>query len=136
MPFQTLTVAVPDTILARIRKRARRARRTVEAEVVELLTGAVTADDPMLADVEAAVAGFDQLDEAVLRRAAESSLSSKDAARLEHLNRKRRNDETTRTEEQERRALLRQYERSMLVRAAAFAELHRRGLEIPDLNAT
>ena len=135
MSSQTLTVAVPDKILARIRDRAQQNNRSVEAEVVELLTGAITADDSVLHDAEAMIATFSLLDESALRRAAESQMSAKESARLEHLNRKRRNDETTKTEEHQRRALVRKYERAMLIRAAALAELHRRGLEIPDLNA-
>ncbi|MBO0697162.1 MAG: hypothetical protein J2P46_02090 [Zavarzinella sp.] len=135
MSSRTLTVAVPDNILARIRDRAKLANRSLEAEVVDLLTGAVAGDDAVPADVEAAIAGFDLLDEPALRRAAESRLSPKDHARLEHLNRKRRNEETTKAEERQRRELLRRYERAMLIRAAALAELHRRDLEIPNLNA-
>jgi hypothetical protein len=85
---------------------------------------------------EATMATFSLLDELALRRAAESLMSAKESARLEHLNRKRRNSETTKTEEHQRRVLLRKYERAMLVRSAALAELHRRGLQIPNLNAS
>jgi len=45
MPAKLLTVAVPETLLKRIRGRARRGKRTVEAEVIELLTEAVSAAD-------------------------------------------------------------------------------------------
>ena len=45
MAAKSLTVAVPETLLKRIRGRARLAKRTVEAEVVHLLTDAVSAAD-------------------------------------------------------------------------------------------
>ena len=50
MPAKSLTVAVPDKLLKRIRGRARRAKRTVEAEVIELLTEAVSAADAVSAN--------------------------------------------------------------------------------------
>lgn len=135
MSVQTLTFAVPDKVLERIRERAEQANHSVEAEVVQILTAAISADDSVLDDTEALIATFNLFDDSALRRAAESQMSAKESARLEHLNRKRRNDETTKTEEHQRRALVRKYERAMLIRAAALAELHRRGLEIPNLNA-
>jgi Arc-like DNA binding domain len=45
MSPKPLSVAVPETLLKRIRSRARRAKRTVEAEVIQLLTDAVSAED-------------------------------------------------------------------------------------------
>ena len=44
MSTRKLTVALPDGLLARIRDRARRANRTVEAEVLDLLSAALPAD--------------------------------------------------------------------------------------------
>lgn len=42
MSSQTLSVAVPTPVLTQIRKRARKAKRTVEAEIVSLLTDALS----------------------------------------------------------------------------------------------
>ena len=41
MPSNTLSVAIPDQLLKRIRTRARKAKQSVEAEVVNLLSNAV-----------------------------------------------------------------------------------------------
>ncbi|HEX3147763.1 MAG TPA: hypothetical protein VHR66_06740 [Gemmataceae bacterium] len=45
MATKPLTVAVPEALLKRIRGGARRSKRTVEAEVIQLLTAAVAAED-------------------------------------------------------------------------------------------
>jgi plasmid stability protein len=48
---QTLIVPVPDRLLARLRDRARKANRTVEAEVVDLLSAALSANNGVSAKV-------------------------------------------------------------------------------------
>ena len=50
MSAKSLTVAVPDDLLKRIRGRARRAKRTVEAEVIQLLTEAISAENTATAN--------------------------------------------------------------------------------------
>ena len=130
MSARTLTVAVPEEVLARIRDRARQAKRTVEAEVVNLLADATRAEDALPADITAAVAAIGALDEPALRVAAESRLSKKESARLAALHRKRQKDGLTRAEDKERRDLMRRYEKAMVVRATALAELHKRGVDV------
>jgi plasmid stability protein len=44
MPSQNLSVAIPTRVLTQIRKRARQAKRSVEEEVVSLLTDALSAN--------------------------------------------------------------------------------------------
>jgi plasmid stability protein len=51
MATQKLTVALPDGLLARIRDRARRANRSVEAEVLDLLSAALPPDPTQPADL-------------------------------------------------------------------------------------
>lgn len=135
MPSQTLTVSVPDVVLARIRNRARQANRTVEVEVVHLLTDATASEDSLPPDIEAAVAAIGSLNEAALRVAAQSRLSKKESARLAALHHKRQKDGLTRAEDKERRELMHRYEKAMVVRATALAELHRRGVDVKEFVA-
>jgi len=135
MPSQTLTVSVPDEVLSRIRDRARQAKRTIEAEVVNLLADATSAEDCLPPDIEAAVAAIGSLDEPALRVAARSRLSKKESARLAALHHKRQKDGLTRAEDRERRELMHRYEKAVAIRATALAELHQRGVDVTDFVA-
>jgi plasmid stability protein len=126
MSSQTLTVAVPDNIYARIRDRARQANRTVEAEVVGVLAESVSSEDLLPPDLQSAVDALDLLDDASLRHAAESRLTDEQAADLESLHLKQRREGLTPAEDATRGDLIRSYERAMLVRAHAAALLHER----------
>ena len=131
MSVQTLTVALPDGVFARIQQRASRANRTVEEELVGVVAESVADDGALPPDLTASVAALDLLDDAALRRAAESGLTPEASARLEALHLKRQREGLSESEEAARRDLVRQYERALVVRAAAVAALHRRGLELP-----
>jgi plasmid stability protein len=135
MSVRTVTLSVPEQVFDRLRDRARRARRTVEAEAIDLLTDATRTDDALPADLEAAVAAIPRLDEPALRVAAESRLSRDQSRRLAALHLKRQKDGLTRAEDRERRELMRQYEKAMAVRAAAIGELHRRGVDVAEFVA-
>jgi plasmid stability protein len=130
MSFQTLTVAVPDQIFTRIRDRARQANRTVEAEVLDVLADAVSTEDRLPPDLQAAIDSLELLDEPALRRAFESRLSAEASSELESLHFKERREGLTPDEDQRRRDLIRQYERAMLVRARAAALLRQRGCNV------
>lgn len=126
MSSQTVTLDVPDKIFSRIRDRARQANRTVEAELIGVLANAVTPTDELPPELAAAMAAVDTLDEAGLRRAAESRLTPEQGEELESLHFKQRREGLTPAEDQTRQILMREYERAMLVRARAAALLHQR----------
>jgi hypothetical protein len=133
MSSELLTVAVPENLLTRIRDRARQANRTVEAEVLDVLAGAIRGADELPADLRAALDALDLLDDAALRRAFDSRLSAEASAELEVLTFKERRAGLTPVDESRRRDLIRQYERAMLVRARAAALLRQRGHEVPTV---
>ena len=135
MSTQTLTLDVPDALLARIQARARQANRTVEAELLDVLAAAVPLDGELPADLAEAVAALDLLDDAALWRAARSGLAAEASAELEALHLKQRREGLIAAEEQIVRDRMRQYERAMLVRARAAALLHRRGHDVSGLVA-
>jgi len=157
MSKRKLTVPVPDRLFARLQERAKKGNRTVEAEVVDLLSVALSAgngvnangekagrsrkakvsvsddEDELSPDIAEAIAGMELLDETSLRRAAMAVLTKKQSDRLAALNYKAQDKGLTGAEEKERDELLHRYEKAMVVRATALGELHKRGADISDL---
>ncbi len=86
-------------------------------------------------DIAEAVAQLKGFDETKLRDAAADVLSPKEVRRLETLNRKAQNESLTVAEEEERDELSHRYEKALVVRATALAELHKRGVDVADLIA-
>jgi|SRR5947209_6508105 len=160
MPSNSLTVTLPEPLLDRIRGRARRSKRTVEAEVVQILSEAVAAGrngpangatgkksradhrkttdpegDALPPDIEAAMAGVQSLDDRALRKALKPLMTKGQADRLAEPNRQAQDEGLSDTEEAERDRLLHVYNKSVLVRGAALAELKKRGVDVSDLTA-
>jgi TaqI-like C-terminal specificity domain len=92
-------------------------------------------DEEIPDDVLKALNGIHGLDTEQLRDAARDVLSSQDVRRLETLNRQAQNGGLTPAEEKERDKLSDRYEKAMVVRASAIAELHKRGEDYADLIA-
>ncbi|HJZ90544.1 MAG TPA: hypothetical protein VKE40_06695 [Gemmataceae bacterium] len=186
MATQALTLELPDSLLARIRDRARRADRTVEAEVLDLLSAAVPTDaappsghpespptagkgprtrpadraasdgkrgrdgarsparpkaarskdeEALPQDIADAIARIESLDDRALREAMKPLMTARQAKRLADLNRKAQDQGLTAAERVEQSELLHIYDKSMVVRAAAMAELHKRGVDVAELIA-
>ena len=94
---------------------------------------AVQGDGELPLDLTEAIAALPLLDDAALWRAAGSRLESEASARLEQLNRNRQGTGLTDGEDSELRELVRRYERAMLVRARAAANLQQRGHDVSEL---
>ena len=133
MSVQPVTVNLPTTLYSRLRRRAEQSRRTVEAELIDVVTTAVPVADDLPADLNEAISPLSLLNDAALWRAARSRLASETAAQLEAFHLKRQRDGLTATEEQTLAGLVRQYERVMLVRAQAAALLKQRGHDVSEL---
>lgn len=160
MPANSLTLTLPEPLLDRLRGRAKRSKRTVEAEVVQILSEAVSvtkngsangpggkksrpqrrheaklADDALPPDIEEAMAEVESLDDRALREAVKPLMTKKQADRLAELNRQAQDEGLSDAEEAERDRLLHVYNKSVLVRGAALAELKKRGVDVSDLTA-
>jgi plasmid stability protein len=70
-----------------------------------------------------------------LLKAAKPAMSPRQTKRLADLNRKAQDEGLTDAEEKERDELLHLYEKAMVVRATALAELRKRGVDVSDLIA-
>ncbi len=133
MAAQSITLTVPGPLYERLAERARRAHRSVEDELIELVAIAVPAEEVLPDELEAAIAPLPLLDDEALWRAARSHLPSEAAARLAALNDKRQSKGPSSAEQESLAGLMRAYERYMLVRAHAAALLRERGHDVSSL---
>src|SRR5436309_2615727 len=91
MTMQTVTVQVPEVLFARLKQRAEQTNRTLEAEVLDVLTTAVPVAAELPPDLESALSPLDVLDDEALWQAARSRLPADVTAALEeqHLKQQR-----------------------------------------------
>jgi hypothetical protein len=133
MAIQTLTVQLSDRLYTRLQHRARQANRTVEAEVVDLLSTAIPENETIPDELSQEIAGLEHLDDETLWRAARGHLAAETARRMEKLHRKRQREGLTGAEARALSEFVRQYERAMLIRARAAVLLKRRGFDVSEL---
>ena len=133
MTTQTITLQLPELLYRRLKARANQAHRTVEDELLDVLAMAVPVADDLPADLAEAISPLTLLDDEALWRAARSQLSPATAQQLEELHLKHQREGLTEAESQTLAALVRQYERAMLVRAQAAALLKQRGHDVSSL---
>ncbi len=132
MSTHAITLQLPIPLYEQIRSRARRARLTVETEVLNLVTTAVE-EESLPDDMAAVVESLDLLDDTALWRAARSTLTPEKQAQLEALNFKQQSEGLTRSESDVHATLLHAYDRAVLVRARAAGLLVERGHDVDEL---
>jgi len=133
MTIQPVTLNLPGHLYNRLKRRADQAHRTVEAELLEVVASAVPVADELPAELNDAISPLALLDDEALWRAARSHLPAEAAAQMENLHLKRQREGLTEAEAQTLAGLVRQYERTMLVRAQAAALLKQRGHDVSEL---
>jgi plasmid stability protein len=134
MALQTLTVELPEGLFSQLRQRAAQANRTVEAELVDVLAGAIARDHELPAELETELAGLRGLDDPALWKLARERLTDETSLHLADLHSKRQLEGLSREESEELTYLVRQYERVMLVRARAAELLKERGHDVSSLS--
>ena len=133
MNVQTVTLDLPSPLYNRLKHRADQAHRTVEDELIQVVATAVPVGDELPADLCEAISPLSLLDDDALWQAARTHLSAETAAQMEDLHLKRQREGLTEPEAQILTGLVRQYERTMLVRAQAAALLKQRGYDVSEL---
>ncbi|MGE0543123.1 MAG: hypothetical protein AB7R89_23425 [Dehalococcoidia bacterium] len=134
MAGRSVTVKLPDDLYERLQRRAVEAQRSIEVELVQLLTEVVPEDDDRLPPaLEQELARMEAMDDAALWRAARPRFSARQSRRLESLHFKLQDEGLTEAERQEEQSLVRAYEHAMLIRAQALALLKGRGQDIAPL---
>lgn len=136
MTVHSLTLDLPGTLYERLKRRAERTRRPLEVELLEAAVTGVNLDEQLPADLAEAIQGLVVLDDAALWRAARSRLAAAKAERLEALHIKRQAVGLSESETNTLRALVKEYERSILVRSQAALILRQRGYDVSGLVAS
>jgi plasmid stability protein len=133
MPALTLTISLPEPLYERLRDRAQRSGRSIEAEATDVLAATVADAEPLTTELEEELASLALLDDESLWRAARNRLAAETVERLESLHFKAQDEGLTDTEAQEAATLTRRYERGVLVRAEAAYLLKQRGHDVEGL---
>ena len=133
MTALTVTVELPDHMYRELQSRAAQTQRTIEDKLLAAVAQSMSETSALSADFVAVLDSLAHLDNDSLWRAARSHLATEAAAELEDLHLKQQREGLTEQESQAEAALIRQYERAMLVRAHAAALLHERGQDVSVL---
>jgi plasmid stability protein len=135
MNTQSITVHLPEGLYSQLKQRAERWNRSVEAEMLDVLSAAMPAEDGLPASVEDELSRLKQADDETLRLAAQSHLPRESAQQLEELHLRRQRQELTEVEAETLAGLVAEYERAMLIRAHAAALWKQRGHDPSELLA-
>ncbi len=133
MSAQAVTLHLPASLYDLLRQRAGKARQSLEAEILDVVTSAIRPDDDLPADLREAVAPLRGLDDEALRRAAMDRFPEEAAERFAELNRKQQREGLTDEDTEALDHLRRGYERVMVVRAEAASLLKQRGHDVSRL---
>ena len=135
MTTHAVTLELPAPLYRQYRERADDSRRSIEAELLDVVASGAPEGERLPEDLADAVAELETLDDGSLWRAARSSFPPEASSRLEALHFKRQDEGLTEAEQETASQLVRQYERTMLVRAHAARLLKERGHDISGLVA-
>jgi plasmid stability protein len=133
MNTQTITVDLPDGLYSQLKQRAERWNRSIEAEMVDVLSSAIPVEDSLPANLEEELSRLDETDDGTLRLAARGHLSFEVSRQLEDLHLKRQREGLSEIETEALARLFEEYERAMLIRAHAAALWKQRGYNPSEL---
>ena len=133
MTAQAVTVNLPGPLYERLARRATRAHRTVEAELVDAVATVLDEPGELPADMAEAISALHLLEDADLWRAARQSLAAERATEIEELHQKRQSEGLSASEAEVLATLMKEYTRTMLVRARSAALLKQRGHDVSGL---
>ena len=133
MSAHTITLELPASLYDYFKERAQKTRRSLEAEILDVVAAATPTSESLSAELEEAVARLETVGEDELWRIARSRLTSTESSRLEELNLRQHEGGLGDAERQEIAGLLRKYEETILLRAEAARHLAERGHDISQL---
>ncbi len=115
------------------KNRASETRRSVEVELVDVVTAVASEEERLPDNLAEAVDSLALLDDDELWRAARNRLSEEERAQLESLNFKQQSGKLASAERESLAQLVEQYDHAMLLRAEAARLLKERGHDISKL---
>jgi plasmid stability protein len=132
MAVQNITVSLPEELYEQLQQRAAQSHRSVEAELVEVVSSVMPVAARLTPDLKERLAQLRFLDDTALWQVARRTLSKRTLTRLRTLNAKRQREGLTEAEDQKANELAREYERIVLVRSQAIGLLKERGHDITE----
>jgi plasmid stability protein len=133
MALQPITIRLPKTVYQHVVQRASKMHRSVEDELVAVVTAALPNLGDIPADIANDMAQLSFLTDKELWQIARTTLTSQEAEQMQALTWKRQREGLTAAEQQETEQLLQRYNRIMLVRAKAAVLLKERGHDVSTL---
>ena len=133
MTAQAVTVNLPGPLYERLARRATKTHRTVEAELVDAVATVLDEPGELPVDMAEAISALHLLEDADLWRAARQGLAAERPAEIEELHQKRQSEGLPASELEALATLMKEYTRTMLVRARSAALLKQRGHDVSDL---
>jgi len=133
MALQTVTVRLPEMLYRQVARRAQRMRRSVEDELVEVVSTAMPTMEALPSDIVDDLEQLTYLTDAEMWEAARTTLPRQNSERMQALVLKRQGVRLTAVEERELKRLTHLADRAMLVRAQAAVLLKERGHNIESL---
>jgi hypothetical protein len=133
MALQTVTARLPEMLYRQVARRAQRMRRSVEDELVEVVSTAIPTMEALPSDIVDDLEQLTYLTDAEMWEAARTTLPRQSSERMQALVLKRQGVRLTAVEERELKRLTHLADRAMLVRAQAAVLLKERGHNIESL---
>ena len=133
MSAEAVTLNLPGSLYADLMQRARQRKRSLEAELLEVVESVLHPPSDLPPEITTALESLRELDDDALTRAARDAFPADAAEELEGLNHKTQREELSPAEARRREELLAGYERLVLLRAEAATLLQQRGHDVSDL---
>ena len=133
MSAQAITLQLPPPLYEHFKRLADKARRTVEAEILDAVTHIAPEVEELPPDLSDSLSQLDALEDEALWQLARSHLSRKESTELEDLHLKRQSEGLSSGENARTAFLVGQYERAMVLRAHAARVLKERGHDVSCL---
>jgi hypothetical protein len=133
MTTPLVSVQFPDAVYEGLSARASKSQRTVQEELVRVVSLLIPGEPQIPAEFESQLAHLPSLTDDQLWDAAREQVASNVADRLDELSEQRRSRPLTEDERHEQVELLRECDRVLLLRAHAALTLQRRGHDISSL---
>ncbi len=132
MAAHPVTLRLPAPLYDHFQSRAKRAHRSLEAELLDAVATVVD-EEKLPHDVAQALADLALLNDEELWRAARNRFSDEARSQLEALNLKQQRESLTSAEKETLEQLVHQYDHAVLLRAEAARLLKERGHDVARL---
>jgi hypothetical protein len=132
MSIHRVTLDLPEQLYQQIQRAAEKSRRPLTAVLVEAVAAVAPVMDVASTDLQATLASMAYWNDAALWRAAQTTLTAEQRARLENLHDKQQREGLTQPERTEEAALVKLYRETLLLRAQAAVLLKLRGYDVTD----